>query len=360
MVFSQWSVKILLPEINSTILTGCKTGNDTQSTSVKPQKVIVEWYFYEKSWTDEQRLLADERVEQLAYDFSIREKPRFLRVLDCIGYICHPKKADRALLYAVPSRSPMIGQVARLMSLYQILSTDPNVGAITGRPSLSDRFRLASFLAISFFELQNVSWLHKYFNSDNVLFFADSEGKISFSEPYISGFDFSRRDKAGQKSLQMSKSPLDLYRHPDLRRLRPNSEQLPAYSRKYDIYSLGLVLFEIGMWRRLDAFLKPNMTPDAFRARILTYLERDMPMLMGETYQHVVTKCISGDYLHDGLPDHISQDGDETQDNQQDATEVGTDDEAFAQRALSESNSFYSSVVSELQRCHCDAQADIS
>lgn len=358
MVFSQWSVKILLPKINSTILTDFKTGNDTQFTSVKPQKVIVEWYFYEKSWTDEQRLLADERVEQLAYDFSIREKPRFLRVLDCIGYICHPKKADRALLYAVPSRSPTIGQVNRLVSLYQILSSDSNVGMTTARPSLSDRFRLASFLAISFFELQNVSWLHKYFNSDNVLFLADSEGKVNFSEPYVSGFDFSRRDKPGQKSLQMSKSPLDLYRHPDLRRLRPNSEQLPAYSRKYDIFSLGLVLFEIGMWRRLDAFLKPNITPEAFRARISTYLERDMAMLMGDTYQQAVMKCISGHYLNDGLPEQISQDRDQTQDNQQDATEVDTNDEAFAQQALSELNSFYSSVVSELQRCHCGAQAD--
>lgn len=358
MVFSQWSVKILLPETNSTILTGCDIENDFQSTSVKPQKVIVEWYFYEKDWTEDQNLLANERVEQLAYDFSIGDKPRFLRVLDCIGYICHPRKADRALLYAVPSRSPLIGQVARHVSLYQTLSKDPS-GVLTARPSLSDRFRLASFLAISFFELQNVSWLHKYFNSDNVLFFVDSEGKISFSEPYVSGFDFSRRDKAGQKSLQISKSPLDLYRHPDLRRARPASEQPPAYSRKYDIYSLGLVLFEIGMWQRLDGFLKPNLTPDAFRTRILTYLKRDMAMLMGEAYEQAITKCISGDCLKDGLPESISQDWDETQDAQLDGAPVSAD-EAFAREALLESNSFYSSVVSELQRCHCGAQVDLS
>lgn len=206
----------------------------------------------------------------MACDFSIRDKPRFLRVLDCIDYICHPKTAGRALLYAVPLRPPTIGQTARHVSLYQILSEDPSPGELTARPSLSDRFRLAAFLAISFFELQNISWLHKYFNSGNVLFFADSKGNILFSKPYISGFYFSRRDKADQKSLTMSQSPPDLYRHPNLRRAQPASEP-PAYSRKYDIYNLGLVLFEIGMWQRLNRFLKSKITPAAFRARNLTF-----------------------------------------------------------------------------------------
>lgn len=334
--------------------------------------MIVEWYYYNTKWIEDQINLANERVEQLAYNFSIKDKPRFLRVLDCIGYVCHPEKADRALLYAVPLKSPVIGPIAQSVSLYQILSPNPLPGVPTARPSLSERFRLASLLAISFFELQNVSWLHKSFHSDNVLFFATKSSRVSFAEPYISGFDFSRPDKAGQISLETDRSPLGLYRHPDLRKARPLSAEQPCYTRAYDVYSLGMVLFEIGMWRRLDEFLKPKtITPSDFRKRVETYLQRDMALLMGDVYRDVVAKCISGECLTGALPESEAQDWDGSPDGaapqghdirseddipeQQNAPleNARLQTESFAEQAMSESNNFYISVVSELQRCHC-------
>ena len=117
-----------------------------------------------------------------------------------------------------------------------------------------------------------------------------------FSELYIVGFDFSRPDKSRGISLTTRASPLDIYCHPEVRRVTHSANQAHLYKKEFDVYSLGLILFEIGLWRRLDEFLKPNLTPDVFRERILSYIQRHMSLWMGETYKMVVLSCLSGDY----------------------------------------------------------------
>ena len=97
---------------------------------------------------------------------------------------------------------------------------------------------MASILAVSFFELQNISSLQQYFNSDDILYFANYAGQVSFSESLVSGFEFPRRDKFGRVSRQMRRSPLDIYHHPDFRQARPSSAEQPTYTMLYDIYSL--------------------------------------------------------------------------------------------------------------------------
>jgi hypothetical protein len=242
------------------------------------------------------------------------------------------------------------------VSLLQLLSANSSSGAHEQRPSLSDRFHLALLLATSFLELHNVAWLHKYFNSHNVLFFTNTEHKISYAKPYITGFDFSRQDKAGQISLPMRKSPLDLYRHPELRRPTSDPRAISTFTRQHDVYSLGLVLFEIGMWRRLEDFSKPNMGVEDFRRRILEHLQGDIALRMGDIYQRVIAKCISGECLEGSLPNAISLDlevdDDETEEN---SGARLTDCEVAVKESASQLNSFYENVVSELQCCQCGA-----
>jgi hypothetical protein len=242
------------------------------------------------------------------------------------------------------------------VSLLQLLSVNSSSGAHEQRPSLSDRFHLALLLATSFLELHNVAWLHKYFNSHNVLFFTNTEHKISYAKPYITGFDFSRQDKAGQISLPMRKSPLDLYRHPELRRPTSDPRAISTFTRQHDVYSLGLVLFEIGMWRRLEDFSKPNMGVEDFRRRILEHLQGDIALRMGDIYQRVIAKCISGECLEGSLPSAISLDlgvdDDETEEN---SGARLTDCEVAVKESASQLNSFYENVVSELQCCQCGA-----
>jgi len=330
--------------------------HEPNSAFIPPERVIVEWYYYDEKWTESQIAFADERVEQLAYDFSMKDKPQSLRVLDCIGYICHPTKADRALIYAVPSTIPSTVSLGQPVSLYQLLSPKPTAGSHKQQPSLSDRFHLALLLATSFLELHNVSWLHKYFNSHNVLFFINAERRISYAEPYIAGFDFSRQDKAGQISLPMRKSPLDLYRHPKLRQATSDPKGISRFTRKHDVYSLGLVLFEIGMWHRLEDFSKPNMGAELFRGRILKHLRQDMALRMGDVYQRVIEKCISGECLEGNLPTAMSLDLGGDVDGTAESGDAGrTDSEVVTNDSASQLTNFYQNIVFELRRCQCGA-----
>ena len=251
----------------------------------------MDWYYYDPKWTSAQTSLAHQRVEELSQRFSVLDKPPNLRVLDCLGYICHPSRTDRALFYSIPATQSSTQPI----SLFKILPPSKKPSEAQPRPTLQERFHLAALLAISFLELHNVSWLHKGFNSNNAVFFPTPAGQINFKEFYLLGFDFSRPDRPGQNSLPTRPSPLDLYRHPHLRQPNPGSSNSTpnntAFKREYDMYSLGLVLFEIGVWMRLEDFMKPGLGPEQFKDRIIKYVERDMALLMGEAYANVVKAC---------------------------------------------------------------------
>lgn len=235
--------------------------------------------------------------------------------------------------------------------MFEILSPAKRSQNPNQTPSLNSRFRLAGLLATSVLELHNVSWLHKNLNSYNLLFFVNEHGDVSFTEPYITGFDFSRPDKPGQKSLSTRPSPLDIYRHPDIRKVTPSSKEPQSYERKYDVYSLGLILYEIALWKRLDEFMKPNLTPEQFRERIESYVNRDVSLWMGDIYKRVILACLSGSYLEE--PGAIPLDRENSEPaviEESDMTGLST-----ISKTAVELNGFYRHVVAELGRCHCGA-----
>jgi len=292
--------------------------------------------------------LAHSRVEQLAQQLSVAKKPDSLRVLDCIGYICHPTKNDRALLYRLPSNpSP---EKCQPISLFELLSPKKEAPKPTQTPSLESRFRLAALLAVSLLELHNVDWVHKSLNANNILFFTNENGGVDFSEPYIIGFDFSRPDKLGGISLTTRASPLDIYRHPETRGVTHSANEVQVYKKEFDVYSLGLILFEIGLWRRLDEFLKQNLTPQDFKERIVKYVERDMSLWMGETYKTAILHCLSGDYSEKIGTVALATEGNEEQMSQEGEDSSELEEQETNTRGL---NGFYRHVVSELERCQC-------
>lgn len=205
-------------------------------------------------------------------------------------------------------------------------------------------------LAISLLEFHNVDWVHKSLNAYNILFFTNENGGVQFSEPYIIGFDFSRPDKPGGISLTTRSSNLDIYRHPEARKVTHSTNQAQVHKKEFDVYSLGLILFEIGLWRRLDEFLKPNLTPDAFSERIVKYVLRDMSLWMGETYQKVILHCLSGDYSEKIGTIALATESNEEQMLQEGEDSTENEEEETNARGL---NGFYRHIVSELGRCQC-------
>ncbi|RYP47071.1 hypothetical protein DL768_006798 [Monosporascus sp. mg162] len=116
-------------------------------------------------------------------------------------------------------------------------------------PSLSDRLKLMRTLTHCIERLHAVGWLHKGLCSDNILFFHGAKADIDLSEPYLSGFDYSRSAAASSLSeVPASSSLLDgIYRHPNVQGQYPieGSSEREGFNRYHDIYSLGIVMLEM-------------------------------------------------------------------------------------------------------------------
>jgi hypothetical protein len=161
---------------------------------------------------------------------------------------------------------------------------------------IGTRFRLAQALASSLLLLHSSKWVHKSLRSDSVLLFPEiSQGHGSFEYltcPYLTGFSFARPDRPNELSMEKPiPAELDLYRHPD---------HVAGYTRFCDIYSLGVILFEIGIWKSIESIHERNADQLKSESDMQKYLchnsGKALQGMMGTTYATVVRRCLTGDF----------------------------------------------------------------
>jgi len=193
--------------------------------------------------------------------------------------------------------------------------------------ALNDRFRLALDLSTALLEFHKIGWLHRGMSSHNVIFTssyssASSDGaetwETSFRKlqtgPFITGFAHSRPDEVGQFSnLTATTRELESlrdYLHPRYR----GKEGTERFSVKYDYYSLGVVLLEIGLWKPLAGMIGKwnenartkqkkdksfKLNSEEVRRELVATARRVLPATMGEKYSQAVVACLS-DELESG------------------------------------------------------------
>lgn len=81
------------------------------------------------------------------------------------------------------------------------------------------------------------------------------------------------------------------------------------FNKIHDIYALGVVLLEIGLWEpaaKLDRnmFATAN-NPRAVQAQLIKHAERRLGGRIGKKYQEIVLKCLTGDF---GVEDDTKED----------------------------------------------------
>ena len=244
-----------------------------------------------------------ERVRQLAALLSNKQKPAIFRSPVCLGYLCD--KTDEVPRYAfvykvdIHPQSRFIG----LRTLREAFGVHP-------MPPLGSRIGLAIALVESLYYLHAVSWLHKGVRSDNVIFVrqrstqnmenrGEHDDGVDTGSPILSGFDYSRPDLIDEQTFRTGqKVEHDLYRHPDLLQLRTKRSQ-----KSHDIYSLGLVLLEIAMWKPIEHILGIEVR----RSRLLEVgqtlaklgesrnaLRLRLAAQVGDEYAAVIELCVNG------------------------------------------------------------------
>ena len=233
-------------------------------------------------------------------------KERIFRIPHCVGW--RFVASTRHIAFVFQSPMPSVSQPRSLLWLLQNNE---------GRPSLKDKFMLAHTLARSVSQLQLVQWVHESFRSEHILFFGlpdqdgleeKSQGPLSvpFHEPWIFGFDFSRPESYFSHGFVDVNVDRDVYRHPD-RQGHPTA----VFNKWHDIYSLGVVLLEIGLWEPAVTQDHPNHRFEnmkdqyGIKNRLIKVANARLSSRMGPKYTELVVKCLTGDF---GVKDDSKED----------------------------------------------------
>ncbi|KAK2589782.1 hypothetical protein QQS21_012541 [Conoideocrella luteorostrata] len=249
--------------------------------------IIVEWVDYDRDAIDE-RVAHVRRMDDLARMMhSASTSHPDLHAIDCVGYTDDTPNSRYGLIYKAPSSS--------YSTLHALISSSD-----LKTPDLDQRIRLAHTLAVALWSLHSLDWLHKSLCSSNITFFPSAFSTSAnsptataalipdISDPYLIGFDASRPDLDTALSM-VPKNPSieNIHRH-------PASTRGLTYCKAFDVYSLGLVLLEIGLWKVLQAYYKPHYSADRWRDKVvLAVLVPGLGSKVGKRFRETVEMCLA-------------------------------------------------------------------
>ena len=201
--------------------------------SFRGTPVLVEYWYHDAGSTSGSSapVAVSSQVNKISELLSRLKHPAFC-ALRSKGYTHELLSRPRfGMVYAIPSEHidhPFY-------CLYDILEMVPLV-------PLNARIRLAHILAVSLLYFHILGWLHKDFNSGNILLFKQkpddpSQTRVRYSDldfdnPRVCGFDYSRPNEAESWLTAEVDIEKNLYRHPE-RWAGPARFQM-----KHDIYAL--------------------------------------------------------------------------------------------------------------------------
>ncbi|KAK7750053.1 hypothetical protein SLS62_008046 [Diatrype stigma] len=196
-------------------------------------------------------------------------------------------------------------RVDSMMTLQELITSDPFPKT---EATLSECIRIAYKIAEAVFFLHTAGFCHKNITCRSVVILRrfDTENTkmgipSTIDEPYLMGFDLirgedaktykegTRASKSGQKKMR-GIWDFEVFQHPD----RLQEDRVPRYSKTYDVYSLGVVLFNIGFWQPLPKVARriDTSNPSSW-AQELSSVSVGMRPRVGDRYQRMVQWCLN-------------------------------------------------------------------
>ena len=262
---------------------------------------------------------ATDDVHALARKLSTLDSETF-GFLHCLGALYNPQSFDFAFAFAFPRGYDDPTSLRRLL-----LDADPSY-------PLNARFNLARMIARSITFMHICRLVHKNVRPENIICFPTQDGY--HDRPYLIGLERFRRIDASSMRSSDNLWQRDIYRHPSRQGTRPERD----YIMQHDIYSLGVCLLEIGLWKsfltweadsgimsaneafisRSDLAIKdPRKKAFGIKRRFTQTAREHLPGLVGQRYTDVVVTCLT--CLDTGNVDF----GDESGLDEDDGTLVG-------------------------------------
>ncbi|KAI4176193.1 MAG: hypothetical protein LQ348_006051 [Seirophora lacunosa] len=216
----------------------------------KSHPVMIEWKIIDQELDTELKI----RIDQLAILLGHTDDVSF-HSLKCIGilpkdggyapedhgFVCYGLVFEMAFPGDLPE--PSLPRIQPISTLYDDVR----------KPSLNERGRVALALAETVLQLHTAGWLHKGIRSENVLFVGVGENewrKGSAFGPYLAGYEYSRPSTA-QTEVTPAIPEQEIYLHP-----RGQGLARENFRTSFDLFALGCVLLEIGLWSSLEDILR--------------------------------------------------------------------------------------------------------
>lgn len=192
-----------------------------------------------------------------------------------------------------------------------------------GKHPINARIQLAKRLARTVFFVHSAEFVHKNFRPETIILFDhcnkfdDHRLSRDIGFPFLVGFQKIRLANGHTGYFGDSAWEQNIYRHPSRQGEFPEQ----AYSMQHDIYSLGVCLLEIALWKSFvhwDAYgLKVQKSPESeqifrdvktpfeVKERLIEMARQKIPTRLGNRYAEVTIaclKCLDEDCGEDGEP----------------------------------------------------------
>ena len=278
----------------------------TESTKSIETPVLVEYANYDSGYRSTGIFPCTDRLDTFLTILSkLSNQQAFHGTLTCIGFFEDPKQPRLGLVYELPSfiysgasdsHKPL--EELRPVTLLSVLQTGSKSlhNSNSATPPLEDRFRLAFTLGLTFSKIHGDRFDHGDVNSSNILVFRKNKRQSANSRalqyalrsPVICSFDlFSKYDL--ETSKKMPTANANIYRHPEDPKV--TGDETKEYGPQFDLYSLGLILLEIGLWQPLADLWKTKYTLADFKQRVEDVYIRRLASKCGTAYMQVVRDC---------------------------------------------------------------------
>lgn len=276
----------------------------TDGSKIVETPVLIEYAAFDPTYRFTEVTPSLDRLETLLSILTrLSNEQSFHGTLTCLGYFEDPKQPRFGLVfelpsfvYSGPSDSSKTLEDLRPVTLLSVLQTGSKSlhNSNSATPPLEDRFRLAFTLALTFSKIHGDRFAHKDVNSSNILVFRKNRRQSANSRalqyalrsPVICSFDlFSEYDIEATNTMP----PLNIYRHPE--DPKSTGEKSKEHGPQFDLYSLGLILLEIGLWVPLSDLWKAKYTLADFKQRVEDVYIRRLASKCGTAYMQVVRDC---------------------------------------------------------------------
>ena len=264
------------------------------------RKVLVEFVSYNAAAIAE---TAQEAVGELAFILS-RSDPFIFHILTCINIFQQQNASGRPAMYGLVFQMPPDLETIRPLSdiiadakedrarfaqsiASQMLPRD--VGIMR---KIGSKNRAAYQLAVSLRYLHSFGFVHQSIRTSNIL--TGSFDNVDQPEVYLGGFERSRPNAGASNQRRIDADwRNNIYRSPD-RVATEDEETIKRHTMSHDIYSLGVVLLELGLFEPLTSMESKFKSKNAetVRSNLKQLAREELPTTMGDVYIKTVMFCL--------------------------------------------------------------------